>query len=417
MRSVWPSEVRGSVGVPSSKSAVQRLLAIGLLTEGVTEVAGVTFCEDVLATLEAVRVLGAEVRIEGHHIEVRGPGHPRPAEVRCRESGLCLRMMTPVAALAEGTTRLVAEGSLRSRPVADIAGPLAALGARCDTAGGLPPVTVSGPLAGGSAAISGRQTSQFVTGLLIALPRAPRDSFLQVAGLRSAPYVEMTLDLLGQAGARILREDMERFAIPGSQVYAPRRWTAEGDWSGAAFLLAAGALAGEVRLRGLSPSSLQGDRAVVEALAMAGAEVAWEGEELLCRRGSLRPFAFDATHCPDLVPPLAAVAACAPGVSVLRGSDRLHHKESDRVAALREAFGSLGIDVREEGDVLRIAGGRPAAGRVRTRGDHRIAMAAAVLGIAASGPVLLDDPGCVAKSYPGFFADLSSLGVRTEEVP
>ncbi|MBP7125718.1 3-phosphoshikimate 1-carboxyvinyltransferase, partial [Myxococcota bacterium] len=404
MRSVWPSEVRGSVGVPSSKSAVQRLLAIGLLTEGTSEVAGVTLCDDVLATIEAVRALGAEVRIDGHDIRIRGPGRPRPAEVPCRESGLCLRMMTPVAALVEGTTRLVAEGSLRSRPVADIVGPLEALGARGGTSGGLPPVTVSGPMEGGAAEISGRRTSQFVTGLLIALPRAPADSILRVDGLRSAPYVEMTIDLLGQAGARISRDGLERFVIPGSQAYVPRRWTAEGDWSGAAFLLAAGALAGEVRLRGLSPSSLQGDRAVVEALAMAGAEVAWDGEELLCRRGSLRPFSFDATHCPDLVPPLAAVAACAPGVSVLRGSDRLHHKESDRVAALREAFGSLGIDVREEGDVLRIAGGRPASGRVRTRGDHRIAMAAAVLGIAASGPVLLDDPGCVAKSYPGFMS-------------
>lgn len=418
MKRVWPSEVRGTLRAPASKSMVQRCIALGTLSEGVTTVAGATECDDVLAAIAAARGLGAQVSWARDEFRIRGPEVLRAGDLPCGESGLCLRSFAPIAALADGWSTLRASGSLARRPVGMIVEPLEALGAACRTAGGLPPVEVRGPLAGGRAVLEATVTSQVLTGLLLALPRAPGDSEVVVEGLTSRPYVEMTLDLLRQAGARIeAAPDRTWFHIPSHQRLAGRHWTAEGDFSGAAFLLVAGALGGEVTVEGLSTASRQADRRILEALVAAGASVETGPDRVVCRSRALHPFEFDCTDCPDLVPPLAALAAAIPGPSRLRGSFRLRHKESDRSATLRAALAAMGISAEDDGESLRVFGGRPRTGVLEAASDHRIAMAGAVAALRATGPVTIRGAECVSKSYPGFFQDLAHLGVRVEEVP
>jgi len=327
-------------------------------------------------------------------------------------------MFTPIAALLSGDTELGAEGSLRRRPVTTIEACLESLGGRATTQAGLPPVLVSGPLQGGRAELDASTSSQFLTGLLIALPCAAGSSELAVSNIVSSGYVDLSLDTMAAFGVGAgASADCSRFSIPGGQAYKARDFEVEGDWSGAAFLLVAAAIAGKLgsvlRLDGLKLDSSQPDRAILEVLSLAGAEVVElpgspSGSVLVGRR-DLSSFSFDATDCPDLFPPLVALASVCQGLSVLTGARRLASKESDRATALKEEFGRLGIKVEVEGDRMLVTGGRPRGGRVDSRGDHRIAMAAAVAGLAASGEVQIEGAECVAKSWPSFFEDLGAL--------
>lgn len=267
-----------------------------------------------------------------------------------------------------------------------------------------------GPLRGGTVRVDGSVSSQFITGLLLALPLATGESTLHVDHAVSTPYLDMTVDTAARFGVEICHNDYAEFYIPGGQRYRGTDFPIEGDWSAAAMLLVAGATAGEVSVRNVSVLSKQADTAVCEALVRAGAAVIDEPGAVTASARELRAFEFDATHCPDLFPALAALAAAAEGVSTLRGTSRLRYKECDRAEAIREEYGKLGIEVDlSEEDVMRIRGGeiRPAA--VQSHGDHRMAMSLAVAALRASGPVRIEGAECVAKSYPDFFGDLEKI--------
>ena len=288
--------------------------------------------------------------------------------------------------------------------------PLRQLGVTCATTGGFPPLTVRGPLRGGRATVDGSGSSQFLSGLLLALPSASGDTELFVEGLRSAPYVRMTLEVLKAFGVQVeASASLDQLRVRGGQDYAPVDLDVEGDWSGAAFLLVAGAVAGDVRVEGLAPGSAQADRAVLEALALAGADITWEGPLLRARESRLRGFSFDATDCPDLFPPLAVLACHARGQSRLHGVGRLHQKESDRAAALVSELSALGASLAVEGDVLVITGGPLTGGVLDPHHDHRMAMAGAVAALNSRDGVKMEGEACVAKSYPEFFQVLSQL--------
>ncbi len=263
---------------------------------------------------------------------------------------------------------------------------------------------------GGEATVDASMTSQFLSGLLMALPLCARDSRLAVTHLASAPYVRMTLQLVASFGVLIECDDrLETFAIRGSQAYTPRAYVVEGDWSGASFPLVAGAIAGSVTVTNLDASSLQADRAILGVLADAGARVETGSGRVSVGAGPLRAFRFDATSCPDLFPPLVALASACEGTSVIHGVERLFHKESDRARALCEEFAKLGIAIGVAGNVMEIRGGAVRGARVDSHNDHRIAMACAVAGLRASGEVAIDGEACVAKSYPAFFSDIARL--------
>jgi len=412
---VQPSTVKGTVGAPASKSVLLRALAAGLLADGPTVLTGVSHCDDVRAGLGILRGLGAAVMEDEAAWTVRGPLDPRETELDCRESGLCLRMFTPIAALAEGEITLTARGTLASRPVTMLADPLAGLGVRCTTGDGLPPVRVRGPLRSGTVAVDGRLSSQFLTGLLMALPLADGRSILRVRQLRSRPYIDLTLNLLRDFGIQVSHEKYETFEIPGGQRYQAREYAVEGDWSGAAFPLVAGALAGDVTVTGLDAASAQADRAIVTALTAAGARIRVTPAAVHAARGDLRAFSFDATDCPDLFPPLVALAVHCPGETTLHGVHRLRHKESDRAGALHDEFRRLGAAITIDGDIMTIRGGPLAGGTIHSRHDHRIAMAAAVAALAGGGPVTIAGARAVDKSYPAFYRHLQRLGAGVED--
>jgi 3-phosphoshikimate 1-carboxyvinyltransferase len=413
---VGPSRIEGEAEAPPSKSLMLRAVAAAVLTEGrAVTIRNPSFCADAEAALGIAAALGADVRREPGAVVIAAGAHPAAKILFCGESGLCLRLFAAVAALRPEEFVFDGRGTLMSRPVSMIEGPLRDLGASCETRNGLAPVLVRGPLRGGRAVVDGALSSQFLTGLLMALPRAGGDSEVVVPELKSRAYVEMTLDLIRRAGVEIEGEAPGVFRIRGGQAYGNATYTVEGDWSGAAFLLVAGALAGKVRLFGLNPESLQADRGVCEALERSGAGVTVTGSTVEARSRDLRAFAMDLTDSPDLFPPLAALACFCPGTTRLEGIDRLRHKESDRAAVLQAEFGRLGADIRLEGNTMAVRGGPLAGGTADPRGDHRMAMALAVAGLRAGKEVVIEEAECVDKSYPRFFEDLAAVGGRIHE--
>nr|WP_320131776.1 3-phosphoshikimate 1-carboxyvinyltransferase [uncultured Holophaga sp.] len=414
MIQIQPGPVKGSLRAPASKSHAQRVLLLSALAQGTTRIQDPGDSGDVRACLNVVRALGARVEVEGTEVRVTGGGRPTGEVLDCGESGTCLRSAAAVAALFEGPLSLAGHGSLATRPMGMIVEALQQLGVQVETQGGCPPVTIRGPLKGGQAQIDGSLSSQLLTGLLLALPLAVGNSVLTVKNLKSGPYVRMTLDVLRSFGLRVeAADDLSRFVIPGGQTCTGVDVEVEGDWSGAAFPLVAGAIAGEVTLSGLLPDSSQADRVILDALAAAGAHSEWISPRTVrVLQTPLKAFDFDATDCPDLFPPLAVLACHCAGTSVFRGAERLRHKESDRATALVEELGALGGQVRVEGDLMRITGGPLHGGMVDSRNDHRIAMAGAIAALHASAPVGIQGPGCVAKSYPAFFEHLAVLQGR-----
>lgn len=408
-----PACIRGALTPPSSKSCAQRALAAALLARGESLLCGVDPCDDTRAALRCIRTLGARVeRLDEATLRIAGGLAPVGGRLYAGESGLAARIFAPIAALCDRPLRIEGEGSLAARPMEPLAGPLRALGAACRTEGGGVPLTVCGPLRGGEATVDGSLSSQFLSGLLLALPLAPDDSLLHLQGAVSRPYIDLTLETLARFGVVAERSGYERFRIPGGQRYTPCRCTVERDWSAAATLLVAGATAGEVTLRGLDLGSKQADRAVLAALERAGAAVDAGPHGVTAARRPLRGFRFDATECPDLFPALVALAAAAEGETLLRGALRLRHKESDRGAALAAEYGRLGIAVDfPEADCMRIRGGGIRAARVSGHGDHRIVLSLAVAALRADGPVEIEGAGAVGKSYPRFFDDLNSIRI------
>jgi 3-phosphoshikimate 1-carboxyvinyltransferase len=291
---------------------------------------------------------------------------------------------------------------------------LTALDVFCTTESGHAPILVKGPMKGGRIHTDASVSSQFLSGLLMALPLCGKRSVVTVSGLASAPYVRMTVALLRLFGVRIEHDDgLEEFVIEGNQAYRPSVYAVEGDWSGASFLLVAGAIAGSVTVRGLNPESFQADRAIAGVLSVAGAHVETGHDCISVETGALKPFEFDASGSPDLFPPLVALASNCGGKSVIHGLGRLTYKESDRASALHREFKKLGIRVRMEGNTMEVYGGAAQGAFVDSHNDHRIAMACAVAGLRARGDVVISGSACVSKSYPAFFSDLEALRAKS----
>ena len=411
MRSVKPSSIAGTVDAPPSKSMMQRAVIAAALAGGESVIENPSLCDDGVAAMKAARALGADVEIEEGRVRIRG-GEPEGGIIDCGESGTCMRMVSAVAALFGKGFEITGHGSLMRRPVGMVEEPLRRLGAECRTDAGFPPLRIRGPMHGGRVEVDGSESSQFVSGLLMALPLCSEDSEMAVKDLRSKAYVGMTLSLMERFGVRAEADGrMERFIVRGGQAYRPSGYTVEGDWSGAAFLLVAGAIAGQVKVRSLG-SGLQPDQAILSVLADAGAGVKSGGGSVTVKKGALHAFEFDAGGCPDLFPPLAVLACRCEGRSVITGARRLRHKESDRAAALAAELGRIGADIKVDGDRMEIAGGRLRGGRIDPHNDHRIAMAGAIAGLVSESCVEIENESCVSKSYPGFFRDLESLVVR-----
>ena len=402
--------VEGTLTPPCSKSYAQRALAISLLAEGTTTLRNMDYCQDTRSALGCIRTLGARVtELDPSVLSIEGGIRPLDLRLQVGESGLASRLFTPIAALADCPIRIEGSGSLLERPMQMMIDPLRRLGVEVsDTLGHLP-FEVCGPIRGGEIEVDGSVSSQFITGLLIALPMAQEDTTLHVVDPVSIPYLDMTIDTAARFGVEIFHKEYREFFIPGGQRYQAIDHTIEGDWSAAAMLCVAGAVAGEVRVEHVSMLSKQADTAILDALVRAGASVINEEQAVTVARRELHGFEFDATHCPDLFPALAVLAAAAEGETVIYGTHRLIHKESNRAETIASEYGKLGIKVELEGDVMRIKGGEIHATEVESHNDHRIAMSMAVSALRSDGEVLIHNSECVAKSFPDFFAVLESL--------
>ncbi len=418
MKAVNSSKISGSINPPASKSVMIRAAAASLLAAGTSHLLNPSFCADSLAALRIVDILGGDVQTDKESMTIRGTGGLategfRKNTIHCGESGLCMRMFAPIAGLTRYRFILEGSGSLRSRPMEALES-LSLMGGTCETSGGYPPVTIRGPIRGDSVTLNGSKTSQFLTGLLMAAPLCKEETNIEVTDLKSKPYVVMTIDLLERFGIVIDHdEDLVSFRIKGNQRYEAQTYTIEGDWSGAAFLLVAGAIAGSIQVKGLRADSFQADRAILDGLRRAGALVEIAGDYILVRKGELMAFEFDATDCPDLVPPLVALAANCPGKSVIHGIERLKHKESNRSEALVSEFSRLSIKIELLNDRMEIYGNKPVGNLVDSHNDHRIAMACAVAALNGERPVVIENYQCVAKSYPDFFRDIHSVQVKS----
>jgi 3-phosphoshikimate 1-carboxyvinyltransferase len=453
---IQPGGLKGTILAPASKSSMQRACAAALLRAGETVIHHPGYSNDDKAALRVIQALGAKVETQADGSllvksagtvgaravagEVGGAG-----EVNCGESGLGLRMFAPIIGLSDHVIRVVGEGSLLKRPMDFFDEVFPQLGIRVVSNGGKLPLEIQGPLQPRDIEIDGSLSSQFLTGLLFAFAAAGAPGVtIRVRDLKSKPYIDLTLQVMRHFGWEIGNRNYEEFTFPAERKTGARDYTVEGDWSGGAFLLVAGAIAGPITVKGLDSSSTQADKEILKAVCDAGAffedreegfvvgpaaggKAAGSTDAASAGANGLRAFRFDATDCPDLFPPLVALASYCEGVTEILGVSRLAHKESNRGMTLQEEFGKMGVKIELDGDRMLVHGvgadedsggqvvrsaGTLRGARVHSRHDHRIAMACAVAALKAAGPVTIEEADAINKSYPDFYLHLQQLGAQ-----
>jgi 3-phosphoshikimate 1-carboxyvinyltransferase len=414
---ISPTAIKGNITAPASKSAMQRACAAALLRKGDTVLHNPGVSDDDRAALDIIRQLGATIEKQQETIVIKSSGvSPVSTEINCCESGLSSRMFTSIAALSQTPITVTGSGSLTKRPFSFFTEVLPQLGVTCKSNDGKLPLHIQGPLQPKAIEIDGSLSSQFLTGLLFAFSAAGANEVaIHVCDLNSKPYIDLTLKVMEDFGMPVPENNNYQFFSFTSQPInqlpnGPINYTVEGDWSGGAFLLVAGAVAGDIVVKGLDVFSAQADKAVLQALMQAEAHISIEEQQIHVRKGKLRAFHFNATDCPDLFPPLVALAAYCDGTTVIEGVHRLTHKESNRALTLQEEFRKMGVEINLQDDLMIIKGGEGVKGAlVHSRHDHRIAMACAVAALSAEGETTIEEAEAVNKSYPQFWEHLRSL--------
>lgn len=394
---------------------MQRACAAALLSEGTTRLLQPGRSNDDLAALDVIQKLGASVtENEDGSITINSNGiQPVSQELNCGESGLGIRMFTPIAALSKEEITVKGTGSLVTRPMDFFDKIFPLLNITIESNEGRLPLRIKGPLRPATIEVDGSLSSQFLTGLLMAYGAAnPENVSIKVKNLTSKPYIDLTLQVMKRFGVEVENKNYEEFTFNSPpKGYKATDYQVEGDWSGAAFLLVAGAVAGDITVRGLDIFSTQADKAILQALMDCGAGLSVRETEIEVRTLPLKAFHFNATECPDLFPPLVALAANCKGKTVIEGANRLTHKESNRALTLQEEFGKMGVRIDLQDDLMIIHGGAAINGAiVRSHHDHRIAMACAVGGLNALGETEIHDAQAISKSYPDFYDHLRLSG-------
>lgn len=396
-QTIQPKKLRGTVTVPPSKSQAHRAVIAACLADGSSSIKNIAFSQDIRATISAMEAFGAKIAASDDTLSISGafPKSEDGALIDCSESGSTLRFLIPLAWVSGKKTTFTGRGRLMSRPL----DPYFSL---CDAEGidykkADSSVTFCGTLKGGTYKLPGNVSSQFISGLLFALPLLDSDSVLELTTeVESAGYIQMTLDILKSFGIRIKHTRYKSYYIPGKQSYHPQNLTIEGDYSQAAFYLCANAMGSDVTVLGLNPDSSQGDREILSIIERFG--------------NPLTAITIDAGQIPDLVPVLAVLATQAEGETTIMNAGRLRMKESDRLTTTTDMLRRLDADITELEDALVIRGKATLSGGIiNSFNDHRIAMAAAIAATVATGEVTVTDAGCVAKSYGNFWEDYFSL--------
>lgn len=397
--------IHGAILAPGSKSFSQRAIVAALLAGKKCVVHGLDDSNDTLSAQSCAEQL-ANIITEANSSNIT---------LNIGESGLSTRLFTPVAATLGCTVRISGQGSILKRPMDFMAQPLRDLGVEFTSTNHLLPVTVKGPFCGGNVIVDGSHGSQFISGMLFALAYTGKEAVMTVKDLKSKPYVDMTLDVMRAFGVEVENNDYKEFRIAAGQRFEPCEYTVEGDWSGASCILVAGAVSGTVEVGNLNRRSSQADKMIIEALERAGARIEWFANVVKVSKPTdkeLTAFTFDATDCPDLFPALAVLATACQGVSVIKGANRLTHKESNRALAIRTEFAKAGVEVDlNEDDTMKIRGTKTINGSViyDAWNDHRIAMATAILALRGTEKSELKGHESVNKSYREFWDDLDCI--------
>ena len=410
-KTILPFKVQGSIVANPSKSYLQRAIVCAALAKEKTHFPIDNPSDDVSAALRLLPALGAFYQ--------NGIIHPSSStnrldelELSFGESGLLLRLMSTIGLGFAKRLILHGEGTLLQRSIVSLVDQLRAIGLQVDSNNGFLPVVIEGEITNTSLSVNASDSSQFLSGLLIALSQKSFDCEMNVTALSSKPYIDLTLDVLNDFGVSIRHEDYNTFYIKGNQLMSPKKMIIEGDWSGAANHLVGAAISGEITMKGLSIISTQADKSILDALSDFGAMVEVHEDKIKVEQNEKRPFVFDATHCPDLFPPLAILACAAVGTSEIIGLHRLENKESNRELSIVKMLNVLGVNYRIVADSILIEGkGKVNGGTIATYNDHRISMAGAMAACLASSDIIIDNVACVSKSYPTFFNDLKELSI------
>jgi len=416
----------GNVHAPASKSSMQRACAAALVRKGESIIRNPGKSNDDIAGLNVIKALGATVnKNEDGSLQVLSEGvKPGSSVVNNGEAGLGIRMFTPIVALSENEMLINGEGSLLTRPMDFFDEVMPQLDVEIASNKGKLPIKIKGPLQPKDIEIDGSLSSQFLTGLLLAYSALDASNVaIKVKNLKSKPYVDLTLSVMESFLLKV-PENRNYEAFYFDETPDTKRgdfvdYTVEGDWSGGAFLLVAGAVAGSIKVAGLDIGSTQADKKILEALENSGADVIIGEKEIEVSNSPLGPggvaFEFDATDCPDLFPPLAALAACCKGITKITGVHRLAHKESNRGLTIQEELGKMNIKVVLKDNEMLIEGTTEIkANTVHSHHDHRIAMMCAVLALKAEGETVIEEAEAINKSYPDFYRHLQSLGASVK---
>jgi 3-phosphoshikimate 1-carboxyvinyltransferase len=424
---ITPSPLTGEVTAPPSKSYTHRAVIVASLAAGKSIIESPLLSDDTLYTINACRYLGADITMNGERLRIIGGGGKiRLATGKDRifvgNSGSTIRMVAPLAAL--GQSRVVFDGDsrLRQRPMGDLISALESLGvhARSLNDNGCPPIEIQGgKLSGGEVSLAGEESSQHISSLLMIAPYIKDGIKIRIAGgLRSRPYIDITLDVMRAFGVEAVNKDYKELLVRGGQEYKARHYRIEGDYSSAAYFFAAGAIGGkEVTVKNLKTDSVQGDKHLLDILAEMGCSVDYQKEQIvISRRKELKGISVDMGDYPDLVQTLAVVAAYAEGKTEMTNIAHLRFKESDRISDTAAELAKMGIRVNVSDNSMVVYGGKPEGTEIEAHADHRMAMSLAIAALFAEGGSTINGAEAVSKSYPRFFADLKRLGAKVEEI-
>lgn len=416
---IIPSPLKGDIKIPPSKSLAHRAVICAGLSEGISNIDNIIFSEDIKATTMGMESFGIEVNRKDESININGKSKLSLVNsiINCNESGSTLRFLIPLALLTGEEINFEGRGKLVSRPLDVYYEMFKNQNIHYENNNGQLPLKVKGALKPGTFYVKGNISSQFITGLMFALPLLEGDSKIIVTTeLESKGYVDLTIDCMESFGVKIENKNYKEFYIKGNQKYINRDYRVEGDFSQAAFWIIAGILGANIKCKDLNLNSLQGDRIILDIVKEMGANIKISEDTIEVCESQTKGIVIDASECPDLVPILSVLGALSEGTTKIINAERVRIKECDRLKAMQTELSKVGADIEETKDGLIIRGKSSLkGGTVDSWNDHRIAMAMAVASIKCQEPIIITNSNAVTKSYPEFWKDFKMLGGNIDE--
>lgn len=408
------SKLKGRVKTPPSKSMAHRAVICAALSKGVSRITNIEYSDDIIATINGMRVLGANIIEKENGLLIDGTNtfNASGGIIDCKESGSTLRFLVPLSLVRENNINFIGEGNLGKRPLTLFYNIFDEQNITYSYEEETLDLNIDGRLRGGEFRVPGNVSSQFISGLLFTLPLLEEDSNIIITtNLESKGYIDLTLSMIKRFGIEVINNEYKEFKIKGNQSYKANSYEVEGDYSQGAFYLCAGALGSDIEVESLDDNSLQGDKEILDILKKLGAKVTFDNNKTKVLQDKLKGCVIDGSQCPDIIPVVAVVCALSQGKTTIINAERLRIKECDRLSAICSQLKILGANITERNDGLDIEGVTSfKGGRVSSFKDHRIAMALAIAATCSEVEVIIEDSECVKKSYPGFWEDYKSLG-------